>query len=116
MKKKPPSRRTEAKEEVQRIAELFAALTITTFSFGKFTYPITIQEIKLAKTSKSTPGGMKNPPEMRTDDEGKQYTPPVMQITTADGLLYFILEDIEVVSITNGLRIITAANNIDFRE
>lgn len=114
--KKPPSRRTNAKEEVERIAKLFECIIDKqiTFSFGKFSFPIVIQEIKLAKTSKSTPGGMKNPPKMIDSDEGR-YTPPVIQFNTSSGKLYFILESIQVVAIANGVRIITAANNIDFR-
>lgn len=104
------SRRGDAKTEVERIAGLFAPLLDkqVTFSFAKFSFPITLQEIKLARL-----GDMTNAPEKRKDE--KYYTPPVMQITTSDGTLYFVLEDIEVVAIAGGLRIITAANNIDFR-
>lgn len=110
--KKPPSRRTNAKEEVERIAKLFECIVDkhVTFSFGKFSFPIVIQEIKLAKLT-----DMMNKPDERHDEKGK-YRPPVMQMNTNNGLLYFILEDISVAAIANGVRIITAANNIDFRE
>lgn len=110
--KKPPSRRTNAKSEIEEIIKLFTPLLHkkVQFSFGKFSFPITIQDIKLAKL-----GDMMNKPEMRTDNNEK-YTPPVMQFDTSDGKLYFILEDITVAGIANGVRIITAANNIDFRE
>lgn len=109
--KKPPSRRTNAKEYVETIAALFAPLNITSFAFGKFKYPITIQSISLAKL-----GDMKNAPEKRKDENGKMYTPLVMQFVTDAGYLYFIIEDIDIVAITNGLRISTAAITVDFRE
>ena len=111
--KKPPSRRTDAKTEAERISLLCAPLINKEvhFSFAKFTFPIIIQEIQLAKL-----GDMKNAPDKRIDDEGKNYTPLVVQFITNAGFLYFIIEDIEVVAIANGLRIITAANNIDFRD
>jgi hypothetical protein len=110
---KKPSRRTDAKVEVERIAQLFAPLLNKTVScsFGKFVFPIIIQAIQLAKLT-----DMKNTPEKRTDENNKTYTPPVMQMITNAGFLYFILEDIEVAAIVQGLRIITAANNIDFKE
>jgi hypothetical protein len=110
---KKPSRRTDARIEVERIAQLFAPLLNKNvqFSFGKFSFPIVIQEIQLAKLT-----DMKNTPEKRTDENGKMYTPPVMQFVTNEGFLYFILEDIDVVAIANGLRIITAAVNISFKE
>lgn len=106
------SRRGDAKTEIERIALLFGPLVNKeiTFTFGKFTFPITIQNIQLAKLTE-----MRNAPDKRKDDQGKSYTPPVMQFITNAGFLYFIIEDIEVVAITNGLRVITAANNIDFK-
>src|SRR5688572_2843659 len=105
--KKPPSRRTNAKEEVEKIAALFSPLLNKniSFSFGKFSFPIIIQEINLAKLT-----DMKNAPDKRKSEDGKMYTPPVMQFVTSEGFLYFILEDIEVAAIVNGLRIITAVN------
>ena len=106
------SRRGDAKVEIERIAELFSPLLHKEiqFSFGKFEFPIIIQEIRLAKLT-----DMKNAPDKRKDGD-ISYTPPVMQFITSEGYLYFVVEDIEIAGITNGLRIITAANNIDFRE
>lgn len=110
---KKPSRRTDAKEQIERIKELFAPLVQKKIqlSFAKFSFPITITDIQLAKLT-----DMKNAPDKRTDEAGKKYTPPVMQFVTDAGYLYFILEDIEVAAIAKGLRIITAANNIEFKE
>lgn len=110
---KKPSRRTDAKTEIERIKILFEPLLNKEiiFSFAKFSFPIIITDIQIAKLT-----DMRNAPEKRIDDEGNHYTPPVMQFITNAGFLYFVLEDVEVVSIVKGMRIITAANQIDFRE
>lgn len=107
------SRRGDAKAEVERIAGLFENYIgkPITFSFGRFSFQdVVIESIQLAKLT-----DMKNAPDKRKDDDGKMYTPPVMQFNTNAGLIYFVLEDIEIVSIAGGYRIITAAVHVEFR-
>lgn len=105
--------RSEAKQIVAEYAERFASyMTIPlTLSFGKHSFTdVVIQSIQLAKIT-----DMNNAPDKRQDENGKYYTPPVIQFNTNAGILYFVLEDINIAAIINGIRITTKAVQIDFR-
>lgn len=107
------SRRGDAKTQVEQWSKLFEPFVgkDMTLSFDKFSYAgVYIDRIELGKTT-----GMVNAPEKRISDENKPYTPAVMQIITNAGVLRFVIEDTQVVSIANGVRLITAANEIDLR-
>ncbi len=108
------SKRGDAKTTVEFWAKLFDSYLNKdmTLSFAsKFVYnKVFISSIELAKTT-----GMVNAPEKRIDENGKQYTPAVMQIVTNAGLLRFVVEDTTVVAIANGVRLITGVNQVDLR-
>jgi hypothetical protein len=107
------SKRGDAKTQVEQWAKLFDPYLNKdmTLSFAsKFNFAgVIIDRIEIAKTT-----GMLNKPKARNDGN-KDYTPPVMQIITSAGLLKFVVEDTTVVAITNGIRLITAANEVDLR-
>lgn len=107
------SKRGDAKTQVELWAKLFEPYLNRdmTLSFAsKFSFPgVFISKLELAKTT-----GMVNAPEKRMDGD-KQYTPAVMQIVTNAGLLRFVVEDTTVAAISNGIRLITAANEVDLR-
>lgn len=79
-------------------------------AFDKFSFPIVIESIELAKL-----GDLENKPDTRIDDEGKGYKPPVMQIKTDVGMLYFVLEDIKLAAIFNGVQIETESIKVILR-
>lgn len=80
-------------------------------SFDVHTLPgVIIKDVRLAKVT-----GMKNAPDKRMAD-GKQYTPRLIQIETNDGSLFFVLEDITIAVIHNGIRITIGATSVEIRK
>lgn len=71
---------------------------------------IIIKDVYLAKVT-----GMKNTPDKRVS-EGKQYTPRLMHIETNDGNLFFVLEDIKLAIITDGIRLTIGENKVEIRK
>lgn len=107
------SKRGDAKTQVELWAKLFEPYLNRDMTLGfahKFSFPgVFIDRIELAKTT-----GMVNAPDKRMESD-KQYTPAVMQIITNAGKLRFVVEDTTIVSIANGLRLLTDANEVDLR-
>lgn len=107
------SRRGDSKVLIEQWAKLFEPYLNKdmTLSFAKFRYPgVIIRSIELAKTT-----GMVNAPDKRLDDNGKLYTPTVMQIITSAGVLKFVIEDTQIAALFDGIRLKTEANEIDLR-
>ncbi len=108
------SRRGDAKTQVEIWAKLFEPYLNKdmTLSFAqKFSFPgVFIDRIELAKTT-----GMVNGPDKRIGEDGKPYTPVVMQIITSAGVLKFVMEDTTVAPLRNGIRLITASNEVDIK-
>lgn len=107
------SKRSEATVEVQTIRERFTDYIGKPMivKFDKFSFPIIITDIQLAKL-----GALENKPDPRYDTElEKNYRPPVVSIITTDGRLDFILEDIKVDPLMNGVLIELTSGNVEFR-
>ena len=102
------SRRGDGIERVKQLQTLFEPFygKKVQFSFPGRSFPITITGVSLARLA-----DLENKPEQRHDGE-KKYTPPVMTLETAEGRIYFVLEDIEVFPQLKGLLIKTVANDI----
>lgn len=106
------SRRGDGIERVKQLETLFAPLynKPVVMRFDKYNFEITITGISLARLA-----DLENKPDDRYDGE-KKYKPPVMIMQTLKEKAYFILEDIEVFPLLNGLLIKTAANEIRIEE
>jgi hypothetical protein len=106
------SKRTDAKQLVDSIKEIMKPYMQIDMrvKFDSHCFPIRIQAIELAKLGEIT-----NKPEFRKDEDGKRYRPPVMQITTDVGILYFILEDVNVAAIFDGCMFITDTATVEMR-
>jgi hypothetical protein len=108
------SRRTDAKTQVEKWAKLIEPYfdKNMTLSFAnKFNFPnVYISRVEIAKTT-----GMLNAPDKRVGEDGKAYTPPVMQVITNAGVLLFIIEGTRVAPLANGIRFITGINEVDLR-
>lgn len=99
-------------EEYKKLIQPYIG-NVMIVSFDQFTLPMIITDVFLAKL-----GDLANKPNNRRDAEtGKNYKPPVMQIKTEQGNLFFYLEDIQqIAAITRGIQIRTAANIITIRQ
>jgi hypothetical protein len=81
------------KEKVEEIARVFSFLygVPSELSFSGFQLPVVIENIELAKVT-----GQVLVPDKRMGDNGRQYTPPMLQINCRDRTLLFALEDIKI--------------------
>lgn len=105
------SKRTDAKKQVEEYKIQLAPLLNTEIHirFDKFCFPMIITDIVLARLS-----DLENKPEVRQGEE-KGYRPPVMTMQTNEGSLHFVLEDIEIRNVTNGVKILTDKVTIEMR-
>jgi hypothetical protein len=97
------TKRSEAKSLLETYHALFEKIinkpVVITFNKHRFDGVI-ITGIQIAKTT-----GMKNAPDKRITDEGKNKSPLLFEITTKAGNLQFSFDDTKVSSLTNGVRL-----------
>lgn len=97
------SKRADATIIVEQIQALFTKYIDKRMrlQFDKFDFPIIIHSIILAKLS-----DLDNKPVYRHSAD-KKYRPPVMTIKTNAGELHFIIEDITIAAIVDGIQLQT---------
>lgn len=108
--------RTEAKQRVELYKQLFDKFLNKDLimTFDVHTFQLQLKELVHSRASDFKLLDKREKP------DGGWYAPQILHIKTSfdeqeDHGLYFVLEDINVISILHGIRIETAAGNIDFR-
>ena len=106
------SKRSDAKQRVEGIKELMRPYMQRAMlvKFDQHCFPVTIQAIELSKL-----GELTNKPDYRSDEESKRYRPPVMQVVTSEGTLYFILEDVQLAAVFDGCMFVTDSATVEMR-
>ena len=106
------TKRSDAKTQVGTYKTYFQSYIAKemVLKFDKHCFPIVIHDVRLAKLTE-----LVNKPSSRIDIDGKKYRPPVMEVETNVGMLYFVLEDTSIVMIFNGLRIETGLTAVEIR-
>lgn len=90
--------RKEAIEWINALKAIIEELHVKRVQFGKFDFPITIRDIRLAKV-----GDLVNKPEKRAKGD-KQATPFLVELVTSDtDSLLFVIEDTTWHGIHNGI-------------
>ncbi len=97
------TRRKEASELLQQYQKIFdrvmnKPVTIK-FDMHKLE-DVIVTGLALAKTT-----GMKNAPNKRITDDGKNKSPLLFEVQTADGNLQFAFDDTQVSPLTDGVRL-----------
>lgn len=107
-------KRSEALAKVTEIKEMFTASkllnTEVSIKFDKHEDATVIEDIILDKVT-----GFKLPLPERFQD-GKKYTPAIFTIKTISSQLTFILEDVSLFVISEGIRIVIGERRIDVRK
>ena len=106
--------RTEAKQLVEQYKQRCAIILNKpcTITFDRHTLEhVVITDIQLAKTT-----GLKNAPDKRITEDGKNKSPFIFELIAEQGTLQFVLDDTQVCAVMNGIRF-TVGNtyNVDIR-
>lgn len=104
------TKKSEVLELLKRYESILAPIInkpcTLTFDIHRIEH-VNVHSIEIAKTT-----GMKNAPDKRQSDEGKNKSPMLFKLHTDQGDLFFAFDDTIVSSLGNGVRFRIAAEKV----